>query len=209
MLDTDCLAINSAEGLFSKMNHENKEFVHIIGNVKDINDNFHGISFDNLEKSYNNYFNTQITLTEILGGEFFLFKKNNISNFISQYNFFSNSTFGYRITTEEQILTLFNVEHKFKKYPYSIYRIWTTYKCLDIPLDFKNFTFLHLPSEKTYGLQRLYKKISEKHPLNYSSSSLNKVIFAKIPLNNIINLYFLKILSDFRIKLESIFNKKR
>lgn len=207
MLDTDCLAINSADYLFSKMTCEENQYVHLIGKVKDINDFFHGISFDNLEKAYYNVFNSKVTLTETVGGEFFLFKKNNISNFISQYIFFSNSTFGQRISTEEQILTLFNVDLNFKKYPKSIYRIWTTYKCIDIPFDFKNYVFLHLPSEKTYGLKRLYKILSHQHPSNYTKSSLNKVIFEKIPLGNIIQLYYLKFFSDFRTKLGSVFNK--
>jgi hypothetical protein len=74
------------------------------------------------------------------------------------------------LTTEEQILTLVNSNYPFLFLNNSIYRFWTTIRKIDVPKNYGEYVFWHLPSEKEAGLDRLYTMLN-----NIKSSSCNEI----------------------------------
>ena len=112
-----------------------------------------------------------------------------------------NSTRSKLVTTEEQVLTMLNCNAQFASVNLSIYRVWTAYRNYDVPANFDKYTFLHLTSEKTFGLSRLFEILIEMNPDNVSSDTLDKLIGLSLPIQKPFTLYPRKIAADLRSKI--------
>ncbi len=205
MLDTDCIALNSSADLFTRVARINRPVAFITGNVYSADFLFHGLSISALENFFYSLFSCEITIKDTIGGEFFAFNKNDdLSTFRVNYECIFNDPRGDLITTEEQILTMLNAKTKFVNIDLSIYRIWTAYRNYDVSSDYKRFTFLHLPSEKTTGLSGLFKTLIEITPNSFSSDELDKVIYQHIPLHNPFKLFAFKFINSVKNKISSL-----
>tara|TARA_B110000967_G_C18902069_1_gene576754 strand:- start:7577 stop:8566 length:990 start_codon:yes stop_codon:yes gene_type:complete len=208
MLDTDCIGLNSAAELFSHVASADRPIAYRTGNVDSSRFLFHGLSIPQIEKAFEGVFASKITIKDTIGGEFFGFNKNdNLRKLREQYDQLLTSEYCDLLTTEEQILTMLNANAKFVNIEFSIYRIWTAYRNYDVSSDLKRFTFLHLPSEKVDGLNRIFKQLVKMTPSTLTSDSLNKIIFSHMPLHNPIKLYVVKIINDLKKKIISLTRK--
>jgi hypothetical protein len=208
MLDTDCIALNNAVELFSYVEKMDRPLAYITARIYSENFEFHGLSISKLEDIFDKIFLHRIKIISTMGGEFFAFRKDeNLEKFRAQYEQLLNSPHGHLLTTEEQILTMCNADMSFMDFEFSVYRIWTSYRNHDVPKNLSRFIFLHLPSEKTYGLSRLFKHLIEMVPSSLTSDELNKIIYKCVPINSFIRLYFRKILDDLINKIYKLINK--
>lgn len=206
MLDSDCIATNGATELFNKMARVEEPITYVTSKMIPNDLDFHGLPISKLENIYKESFASEINIKETIGGEFFLFKKNQqLEKIRHQYNKLLNSSYCKSISTEEQILTMINAANKFINIDYSIYRIWTAYKNFDVCEDFNKYCFLHLPSEKSTGLTRLFNHLIKINKSNYNSEALNHDIYSYIPLHNPLKLYAMKTFSNLRYKLSKFF----
>jgi hypothetical protein len=203
MLDTDCICLNDAQALFSASAVNRGPIAYVTGDASAVKLDFHGLPIYFLEDIYKNIFPNSIIITETIGGEFFLFKKGEsyIEIIRNKYKLLLESNMAESITTEEQILTMLNADSKFVGVPRSIFRIWTTYRHRDIHKEFNKFIFLHLPSEKQYGLNRLFSCLIGMSPSEVNPRQLKILILNCIPINNLAKLYFLKVMKDLRSKI--------
>jgi hypothetical protein len=202
MLDTDCIGLNSAAGLFSHVANADRPIAYITGSVDSSRFSFHGLPIPQIENAFEDVFRSPITIKDTIGGEFFGFNKNyNLRKLRGEYDQLLISLHCDLITTEEQILTMLNAKSKFINIDFSIYRIWTAYRNYDVSSDFNRFTFLHLPSEKVDGLNRIFKQLVKMSPSTLTSDSLDKIIFSHMPLHNPIKLYVVKIINDLKNKI--------
>ena len=208
MLDTDCIGLNSAADLFSHVANADRPIAYITGSVDSSHFSFHGLPIPQLEKAFKDVFRSPITIKDTIGGEFFGFNKNDkLRKLRREYDQLLTSLHCDLITTEEQILTMLNAKAKFINIDFSIYRIWTAYRNYDVSNDFNKFTFLHLPSEKTSGLDRIFKKLVRMSPSTLTSDSLDKIIFSHMPLHNPIKLYLRKGIDDIKNKINNLTRK--
>jgi hypothetical protein len=204
MLDTDCICFNDAQSLFSALSLNGRPIALVTGESSVVRLDFHGLPISYLEDIYENVFLNSIDIKETIGGEFFLFKKGSPYTEVlrNKYKILFESNLGIKLTTEEQILTMLNANIQFNNVQWSIHRIWTTYRHRDIPKQFNKFIFLHLPSEKQYGLSRLFHCLVFISPGDVSPDKINAIILKCIPLNNLIKLYLKKITKDVRSKIK-------
>lgn len=208
MLDTDCIGLNSSSKLFSHIARVDRPVVYITDTVGSANFVFHGLSITQLENIFEVVFSSEITIKNTVGGEFFAFNKNtNLKKFREQYDQLLTPPYCDLITTEEQILTMLNVNTQFLNIDLSIYRIWTAYRNYDIPKNFSNFTFLHLPSEKTNGLSGIFKTLIEITPNSISPDALDKVIYRHMPMHNPFKLYAMKFINELKNKISRLSGK--
>jgi len=202
MLDTDCIGLNSSAEIFLHLAKVDRPVVYITGSVSSASFVFHGLSVPQLENIFESVFSSGINIKYTIGGEFFAFNKNeNLKKFRAQCERLLTSQHRDLLTTEEQILTMLNANTNFFNIEFSIYRIWTAYRNYDVSSDFSKFTFLHLPSEKIDGLSKLFIQLVEMTPSDFTSDSLNKVIYRHMPINNPLKLYAMKALNDFKHKI--------
>ena len=197
MLDTDVVAMKSAAPLFEYLRNAKNAVAYVFDEVLDENQDFHGINISNLEKIGLHAFGGLKKIKSLIGGELFGFQKNKISKFISYFNHINSSNHSYRLTTEEQILTLVNAHRPWEVYPNAIYRIWTTLRVFDIPEERSQFIFLHLPSEKVAGLNNLFKGTINIDPRSIAEQDLFLLFYRYIPLGRPYVLYLTKVAEKF------------
>jgi hypothetical protein len=182
MLDTDVVALRSATPLFECLGTSKNPIIYAFDEVSDKGQDFHGTSISNLERFGLSAFGKQIDIKKLIGGEFFCFKKLQISEFNKYFNVFKNYDYSTQITTEEQILTLVNAQESWTLFPESIFRVWTTLRVFKMPKKNINYIFLHLPSEKEFGLNRLFNATKNISPCDMTENNFNLLFFRCMPL---------------------------
>lgn len=137
---------------------------------------FNGIDINEFPKEFNFY-----------GGEFFGIKGSEIKEFINKFN---EVRLNHSFYTEEHYISYLlsdGIKDKtqIKEINKYLKRCWTTIKFSNVTNEDSNYTMLHLPSEKQYGLY-WYSKILVKNniynpeiALSYCSI-LKRTIFLKI-----------------------------
>jgi hypothetical protein len=190
LLDTDVIAMNEASDLFDFIRSNRNPVVKIIGKkYKNKKNYFHGVTTEVLEQEASAVLSNKIEILEFVGGEFFGFVKSNVSNYKEKYlKLLLNKNMIF--TTEEQILTILNTLDKFNSHPLSIYRIWNTLKKIDVPMNYNEYIFLHLPSDKELGLDKLFKYTITLSPADINILNFRKKILKLIPFDNTLKLYF-------------------
>ncbi|PMO27682.1 hypothetical protein [Vibrio breoganii] len=202
LLDTDCIAINSSDNMFERINSVTPIAAYLNGVEANKSSVFHGETLKNLEDIYFESLGLRINIGNKIGGEYFLFLKSGIADFRNKYKCLLNSNSASKLITEEQILTMISSETPFCIEHKGIYRIWTTLGYRTIPLDYNNYSFLHLPSEKEYSLSILFNECFNAPLL--SQVDLKKLVNKITKLNNE---PFLMIKRAVRVISNKIFNQ--
>lgn len=195
MLDTDVVALRSAIPLFDYLHASSNAVAYAIdefsGEIRD----FHGIDVSTLEGIAFSAFGKQTTLRSFIGGEFFCFKKSQINDLNMYFSKFKSPDYSGRITTEEQILTLVNMQEPWDIFPEGIHRVWTSLRVFKIPQRELNYIFLHLPSEKETGLSKLFNSTKDVDPYGITLKYFYKLFFKCIPLRRPYYFYMSKLIS--------------
>jgi hypothetical protein len=190
LLDTDVISISNSSLIFKSIRQNKTPIGHVLSSISPNKKNyFHNLRINELESEGTLLLNKYVKITELIGGEFFAFSKNNISNFQLNYRkLLSNND--SKITTEEQILTILNSIDKFSFFSNSIYRVWNTLKKINIPNNYRNYIFIHLPSDKEFGLKSLFDNTINLNPLDITSEEMKFIIIGQIPLYSFYKMYF-------------------
>jgi hypothetical protein len=186
LLDTDVVSISDCSTLFEKISRLTRPLVYEI-RTSNLSENFHGLNLKDLNGIYYAYSSRSIKISSLIGGEFFGINKLVLKNYISEFNELSSLRL---ITTEEQVLTLCNASHGFEITANEIFRIWTTVKKIDVPSNWQNYIFLHLPSEKSTGIVALFNFLRAKGLKNITRNNLIFELKYKVGLFNIVYLFF-------------------
>lgn len=200
MLDNDVVALKSATPLFSYLYSQANAIAYPFDVMPDETHDFHGINLLDLNNFGAGFFGDGGRIKRLIGGEFFCFRKSQVSNLNKLFSLFKASNY---LSTEEQILTLIDAHKPWCVFHQSIFRVWTTLKVFKIPKKNHKYIFLHLPSEKESGLSRLFYEAIKVNPHNMSEMDFHKLFDRCIPLNSPFKLYLSKLL----IKLRRLFFK--
>lgn len=195
LLDTDVVALRSAAPLFEFLLSSNNAIAFEFDELSDKERDFHGTNISNLESLGSNEFGIQTNIKKLIGGEFFCFKKFQIYELNTYFNLFKNSDCSRKVATEEQILTLVNAQRPWKFFPEGIFRVWTTLRLFKMPKKNINYIFLHLPSEKEFGLNELFHATKNIDPHGITLKGFNLLFFRFIPLKQPYQFYFSKIMN--------------
>ncbi|MBB1275948.1 hypothetical protein [Pseudoalteromonas sp. SR43-3] len=167
LFDTDCIALNNFSQYFDLIEGINKSPIAYLNGVEDDpSTSFHGETIITLQQIYKEIIGESIVIKEKIGGEFFAFEKGGISYIKDRYTQLLNSSYCEIMRTEEQILSMINAELPFIKPKKAIGRLWTTIKYFDVPDNIRDFSFIHLPSEKQTSLPLLFKVLFKKNNIN-------------------------------------------
>ena len=186
LLDTDVICIGNSHSLFKKIGSLTKPLVYSIG-VQKKKYIFHGVGIKELEKIYLDLLKEDINVSYLIGGEFFGISKFVLKKYCHDFNALSSIT---RISTEEQVLTLSHAAHGFSITKFEICRIWTTLKKLTIPINWQDYTFLHLPSEKSTGLIQIFNFLYVNDLENLDRNDIIAEIKFRLNLSNVFLLYY-------------------
>jgi hypothetical protein len=192
MLDTDVVALSSVEPLFNYLQNQENAVAYVFDNAK--NKDFHGVNISNLEEIGFSAYGTHAKIERLIGGEFFCFRKNQISAIDKSFDTINNSNHSNILTTEEQILTLAHAQKPWAIFPQAIYRVWTTLRVFKIPKNNNKFIFLHLPSEKEFGLNKLFNATKKIVPYNMTEFDFRLLFHQCIPLNRSYIIYLSKLI---------------
>ena len=195
MLDTDVVALRSATPLFDYLQASKNAIAYVFDDLSGKDQDFHGINISNLERIGLSAFGRQMNIKSLIGGEFFCFNKYQISELTSHFRVFNNPIYSSQITTEEQILTLVNAQKPWGFFPEGICRVWTTLRVFKIPKTNFNYIFLHLPSEKEVGLNKLFNVAKDINPHNITISDFHLLFYRCIPLRQPYFFYLSKLIS--------------
>jgi hypothetical protein len=193
MLDTDVVALSSAEPLFNYLQNQENAIAYVFDNAK--NKDFHGVNLSNLEEIGSSAYGMLAKIEGLIGGEFFCFRKNQISAIAKLFKVLNDSNHSNILSTEEQILTLVHAQKPWAIFPQAIYRVWTTLRVFKIPKNNKKYIFLHLPSEKEVGLNKLFNITKNRKPLNMTEIDFRQLFYRCIPLHQPFSLYFSKLMN--------------
>ncbi len=189
MFDTDVIALRNSSEIFIKLEEVDTEIGFINSIVKKNQKLFHGLNINQIEEIGESIFFKKKSINHLIGGEFFGFKKNNAINFLNNYNLILSHKNSILLTTEEQFLTIINAFYTFEFIENIIFRVWNTLLNVKLPKNIDNYFFLHLPSDKEIGLNKLFNETINLDPSLLNNIDLKKLIFKCIPLNNRIHLY--------------------
>jgi hypothetical protein len=195
MLDTDVVALRSATPLFDCLQASKNAIAYVFDELSGKGRDFHGINISYLEGIGLSAFGRKTNIKSLIGGEFFCFNKYQISELRSYFRVFNKPEYFSQITTEEQILTLVNAQEPWAFFPEGICRVWTTIRVFKIPQKNLNYIFLHLPSEKEVGLNKLFNATKHIDPHNIAKSDFHLLFYRCIPLNRPYILYLSKLIS--------------
>ena len=200
MLDTDVLAQHSSKYIFDYINSNLNPVVYI--NARNVQKSglLHGVSVARLENICRDEFNNTNEIYETVGGEFFGFRKGHIGDVLNSFKKILMPKYELELTTEEQILTITHSVSNFSQLPHAIIRVWTSLSFMKIPKHISRFTFIHLPSEKQDGLNKLFNYTKSMSVINLSTEGFEKLLYKCIPLKNIVFLYILKISARVTLK---------
>ena len=198
ILDTDVVALGCAKPLFDCLQASKNAVAYVFEELSDNSRDFHGVNISDLEKIGLSAFGKETNIKSLIGGEFFCFNKRHISKLINCFKIFNNPNYSTQITTEEQILTLLNTQESWAKFPEGIYRVWTTLRLFDLPQENLNYIFLHLPSEKEFGLKKLFNATKNIDPNSMEESDFSLLFYRYLPLNRPYFLFVSKIISKIR-----------
>ena len=173
LMDSDVLSLNESKNLYIGIMDSDKPFVYKIEDGSEKSENFHGLHLSRLNFIGQNYYNKDCKIKELIGGEFFAFRRNMIKHTLSDFDILRNNV---DITTEEQVLSIANSIYNWQTFPNSIFRVWTTIKKFNVPKNYKSYIFLHLPSEKEYGLNVLFKSIQSYKPNSFAKNKWLELI---------------------------------
>jgi hypothetical protein len=190
MLDTDVVSVNSADGLFGFLDSSNNAIAYCID---DYPSDFHGLSLLSLQDIGREVFQSNCQIDKLIGGEFFCFKKQHIDFFNKNFKSVYESDNSRNLTTEEQILTIVNAYRSWEFYPKGIFRVWTTMTCFKLPNMPNTYIFLHFPSEKTVGLNKLFNLLINLSPESMEKNNFQHLLNRSIGLNKPFSLYLKKI----------------
>ncbi len=193
MLDTDVVAMRDASTLFYYLNTANNAIGYIFERSTDKKPVFHGLHISELKEIGFDLFGNSSEIVNLIGGEFFAFKKSQISEFLSYFHAVNISKYNSKLTTEEQILTLVNAQISWSVFPDAICRVWTTLRVFSIPNDPSNYIFLHLPSEKELGLNKLFSATQNIDPHLMNVQNFHQLFYRCIPLKHPFILYINKL----------------
>jgi len=197
LLDTDVICLNSLDSIFNVMTKNKGPYILKLTNISET-ESFHSKPLHKLESIYFQHFRNLIKIKEFIGGEFFGFKKGDIKLYLEEFESLSSNP---ELSTEEQILTMshsFNNFNNINENINAIYRVWTSIRHVDIPKSWRNYNFLHLPSEKSIGISRIYKNIASKNPEEINKQDFMRLFNQCIPLNNRLLLFFRNFFSKFK-----------
>ncbi|CAH7428072.1 conserved hypothetical protein [Vibrio chagasii] len=175
LLDTDCIIQGSLGTLFKELDGEIVAYKQ--PGVFEPSYKLHGIPFSSLDSLYQKTYGYPIKSRERIGGEFYAFKKKAISGYSKKISKLID--IDSPITTEEQVWSMhhadigYYVNHKY------IYRVWSSIRYQDIPQDFKDYSILHLPSEKESGISGIFEEL-----INKETFDLSEVIDKHLTLEN-------------------------
>lgn len=196
MLDTDVVALRNATPLFDCLQASKNAIAYVFDELSGKGRDFHGINISNLEGIGFSAFGKQMNIKILIGGEFFCFNKYQVSELTSYFRrILYNPNYSSQITTEEQILTLVNAQEPWAFFPEGICRVWTTLRVFKIPKKNFNYIFLHLPSEKEVGLNKLFNATKDIDPHNMTESDFHLLFYRCIPLKRPYVLYLSKLIS--------------
>ncbi len=195
MLDTYVVALRSATPLFDYLQASKNAVAYVFDELSGKSRDFHGINISNLEEIGLSAFGRKINIKSLIGGEFFCFNKYQITELTRYFSVFKNPDYSSQITTEEQILTLVNAQKPWATFPEGIYRVWTTLRVFKIPQKNLNYIFLHLPSEKEAGLNKLFNATKNIDPHNKTANDFYLLFYKCIPLKRSYFLYLSKLIS--------------
>jgi len=201
LLDTDVLAIKGCNILFDYIDLHNCNLAYSIG-IYDEDFLFHNKKISNLNALSEVFFGESNSnkIKTLIGGEFFGFKKANLTDILRISDYFLNYS---DLTTEEQILSIINAQLNFCFFNNTIFRVWTSYKFYKVPKD-NNYFFLHFPAEKKFGIFYLFeslKKLNNNDFLRYSN-----LVKKYIPFTNKFRLFLFRLY--FKIKFDFLTNFK-
>jgi hypothetical protein len=106
------------------------------------------------------------------------------------------------LTTEEHFLSIILKDFDNLQKTHSIQRIWTTRRYRNIPKNYSELTFLHLPAEKDRGLSKLFDFLFPEHEIpNFHylevkfRKELFRMLYVEISLRNKIQYLIIRLIS--------------
>lgn len=195
MLDNDVVAVRSAGPLFSYLYSQSNAIAYPFDLMPNEAHDFHGINLLDLSNFGTGIFGGGTKIKRLIGGEFFCFRKSHVNNLNKLFSPLRASNY---LTTEEQILTLVDAHKPWCVFHQSVFRVWTTLKVFKLPQKNHEYIFLHLPSEKESGLNKLFHEAIKANPNEMSEIEFHQLLDRCISLNNPIKLYFSKLLIRLR-----------
>ncbi len=195
MLDTDVVALRSAIPLFDCLHASKNSIAYVFDELRGKGRDFHGINISNLECIGLSAFGREINIKKLIGGEFFCFNKYRIRELTGYFRVFNNPNYSSQLTTEEQILTLINAQVPWEFFPEGIFRVWTTPRFFKMPNKNLNYIFLHLPSEKEAGLNKLFNATKNIDPRKITVSDFHVLFYQCIPLDRPYFLFLSKLIN--------------
>jgi hypothetical protein len=198
LLDTDVVSTSAAEPLFERLNQLDAPIAYIFSEAGDEMEEFHGINISSLEDVGASMFGNHLKIRDLIGGEFFCFKKRQVNIFLNTFKLFNHAGYSGALTTEEQILTLVHAHRPWQVFSGAIFRVWTTLRVFKIPKKNSAYIFLHLPSEKESGLNKLYHETAKANPYKMSEIEFHELFDRCIPLISPYKLYLSRLLIKVR-----------
>lgn len=193
LLDTDVVATQSAQTLFDFLHESDHPIAYVLDQKFHKTHKFHGLDILALENIGAKTFGRAPEIKSLIGGEFFLFRKNTIGTSQRLFSALRKSNYSKSLSTEEQILTIVHGLYPWRSYPNAIHRVWTTIKHFDLPKHPEANIFLHLPSEKEDGLNKLFNLTKDVDPQKLSEADFHLLLNKCIRLDSPISLYISKI----------------
>lgn len=193
LLDTDVVATQSAQILFDFLHEGDHPVAYVLDQKFHKAHKFHGLDILALENIGAKIFGRTPEIKNLIGGEFFLFRKNAIEASQQLFSAIRKSNYSKSLSTEEQILTIVHGLYPWRSYPNAIHRVWTTIRHFDLPKHLQANIFLHLPSEKEDGLNKLFEFTKDVDPQKLSEADFRLLLKNCIRLDRPILLYISKI----------------
>lgn len=188
-LDTDVLCMRSSELIFKDLDISGELECYELQTVgKDFI--FHGLSIGSLESFYYTFLNEVVSIKYILGGEYFAFKLSTLRKYSDRLMLLAKSPM---LSTEEQIFSLVNAQFNFNHRKDRIFRVWTTVRTYSVPSASDGYFFLHLPSDKQFGLSNIYNYLALRDPYHCCQSDYYKIFNRFLTFDRPI-LFYLRIL---------------
>jgi hypothetical protein len=193
LLDTDVIATQSTQILFNFLHEGDHPVAYVLDQKFHKTHTFHGLDIFALENIGAKIFARPPEIKSLIGGEFFLFRKNTIGASQRLFSALRKSNYSKSLSTEEQILTIVHGLYPWRNYPHAIHRVWTSIMHFDLPKHSQANIFLHLPSEKEDALDKLFNLTKDMDPHNLNEADFRLLLKNCIRLDSPISLYISKI----------------